>query len=191
MLQLPSSLIPALPSPALGDYHILDISVRNSVNPQRGHVFSKQLLESVYTFGSYFGSKRFYKINRGALGDASKLMLGAPYALADSMNIHLTDIGIYYPITHRTSSTIIYSRHFELAYRLLRALEIIEGDDESLKKILQRCKFCYQSRVALIIIHIHSTGSVRLHTSKYAYWVYSQSTGGIRRKTVPSDTAHD
>lgn len=129
MVSLPFRSPP--PSPALSDYHILEISVRNSVNPQRGHVFSKQLLESVYTFGSYYGSKRFYKINRGAFGDASKLMLGAPYALADSMNIHLTDMGVHYPITHRTSSNNILKTFRVGLSPTTRALEITEEDEES------------------------------------------------------------
>ena len=83
---------------------IVSIVVRNSVNPGSNHVFSKQRLELIYNFKTYYSSKRFYKISRGALGDASKLMLGAPYALADSMNIDLTDMGISYPITHKTST---------------------------------------------------------------------------------------
>jgi hypothetical protein len=83
---------------------VIKVSVRNSLNPNRNHVFSKGLLESVYKFGSYYSSKKFYKINRGALGDASKLMLGTPYALADSININLAKMGVHYPITHKTSA---------------------------------------------------------------------------------------
>jgi hypothetical protein len=83
---------------------VIKVSVRNSLNPIRNHVFSKGLLESIYKFGSYYGSKRFHKINRGALGDASKLILGTPYALADSINTDLAKMGIHYPITHKTSA---------------------------------------------------------------------------------------
>jgi 5S rRNA maturation endonuclease (ribonuclease M5) len=83
---------------------LVNIIVRNSVNPESDHVFSKDLLELIYNFKVYYSSKRFFKINRGALGDASKLMLGAPYALADSMNIDLRDAGIAHPITHKTST---------------------------------------------------------------------------------------
>jgi hypothetical protein len=83
---------------------LVNIIVRNSVNPDSDHVFSKDLLELIYNFKVYYSSKRFFKINRGALGDASKLMLGAPYALADGMNIDLRDAGITHPIIHKTST---------------------------------------------------------------------------------------
>jgi hypothetical protein len=64
------------------------------------------------------------------LGDASKLILGAPYALADSMNIHLTDMGIYYPVTHRTSSNNILKTFRVGLSPTTGALEIIEEEEE-------------------------------------------------------------
>lgn len=83
----------------------LRISVRNAVSPNADHVFSKEMLERIYKFGEYYGSKRIFKIYRGALGDASKLMLGAPYALADSMNLDISNdtTGII-PIVLKTSA---------------------------------------------------------------------------------------
>jgi hypothetical protein len=110
---------------------LLKITVRNSVNPNSNHVFSKELLESIYKFGMYYSSKRFYKIHRGALGDASKLMLGASYALADSMNIDLTvaATGIY-PITHKTSTqNRLKTFHVGLSSLENKKLEIIEDEE--------------------------------------------------------------
>jgi hypothetical protein len=94
-------------------------------------LFSKELLESIYTFGTYYSSKRFYKIHRGALGDASKLMLGAPYALADSMNIDLTVAvtGIY-PITHKTSTqNRLKTFHVGLSSLENKKVEVIEDEE--------------------------------------------------------------
>jgi hypothetical protein len=99
-------------------------SVRNSLNLNRNHVFSKGLLESIYKFGSYYSSKKFYKINRGALGDASKLMLGTPYALAHSLNVDLEKMGIRYPITHKTSAkNILKTFHVGLENRQAKVIE--------------------------------------------------------------------
>lgn len=112
----------------------LKITVRNSVNPDRNHTFSKKLLESIYSFGSYYSSKRFYKINRGALGDASKLMIGAPYALADSINIDLTSMGIYYPITHKTSTkNVLKTFLVSNTYNYRRVTGITREDRENLQ----------------------------------------------------------
>jgi len=90
-------------TPLNNERSLVNIIVRNSVNPDNDHVFSKDLLKLIYNFKIYFSSKRFFKINRGALGDASKLILGAPYALANSMNISLRDVGIAHSVIHKTS----------------------------------------------------------------------------------------
>jgi hypothetical protein len=66
---------------------LLRIIVRNSVDASNNiTLFSKGMLQYIYDFGGYFSSKRIRKISRGALGDASKLVLGIPYALARDMN---------------------------------------------------------------------------------------------------------
>ena len=67
-------------------------SVGAAVSPGIEHVFSKELVERIYNFGEYYGgSKRIFKIHRGVLGDASKLMLGAPNTLADSMDFDISN----------------------------------------------------------------------------------------------------
>lgn len=110
----------------------LRISIRNPVIPNIEHVFSKELLERIYRFGEYFGSKRLFKIHRGKLGDASKLMLGAPYALADSMNIDISNdaTGIV-PITLKTSTQNIL-KTFYIALRSIDTKEksIVENEGE-------------------------------------------------------------
>ncbi|MGB8034250.1 MAG: hypothetical protein WCF03_10575, partial [Nitrososphaeraceae archaeon] len=46
-------------------------------------VFSKDMLQSIFNFETFYSSKRNqYKITRGALGDAFKEILCIPYALA-------------------------------------------------------------------------------------------------------------
>jgi hypothetical protein len=71
---------------------LLRIIVRNSVKPNSNTVlFSKKMLQSIYDFSGYYSSKRIRKISRGALGDASKLILGIPYALARDMNMDISD----------------------------------------------------------------------------------------------------
>jgi hypothetical protein len=77
---------------------------------------------------TYYSSKRFYKIHRG---DASKLMLGAPYALADSMNIDLTvAITRIYPITHKTSTqNRLKTFHVGLSSLENKKPEIIEDEE--------------------------------------------------------------
>lgn len=108
---------------------LISIVVRNSVTGSN-HVFSKQHLELIYNFKTYYSSKRFYKISRGALGDASKLMLGAPYALADSTNIDLTDAGISYPITHKTSANgTLKTFHIGLSSTATAEHEVIEDEE--------------------------------------------------------------
>ena len=109
---------------------LVSIVVRNSVNHTRYHVFSKQHLELIYNFKTYYSSKRFYKISRGALGDASKLMLGSPYALADSMNIDLRDAGIAHPIIHKTSANgTLKTFHIGLSSTATAEHEVIEDEE--------------------------------------------------------------
>jgi hypothetical protein len=109
---------------------LVTIVVRNSVNPSTNHVFSKQHLELIYSFKTYYSSKRFYKISRGALGDASKLMQGAPYALADSMNIDLRDSGIAHPIIHKTSANgTLKTFHIGLSSTATAEHEVIEDEE--------------------------------------------------------------
>ena len=74
------------------DETLLRIIVRNSVKPNSNTIiFSKNMLQSIYDFSGYYSSKRIRKISRGALGDASKLILGIPYALARDMNMDIYD----------------------------------------------------------------------------------------------------
>lgn len=92
----------------------LKIVVNNPVNPGSTKIFSKEMLESIYNFKTYYSSKRVYKIHRGALGDASKLVLGVPYALADSMDM----LHIIRPLTIRTcnnNSKILQTFHIGLS----------------------------------------------------------------------------
>ena len=71
---------------------LLRIIVRNSVKPNSNTIlFSKKMLQSIYDFSGYYSSKRIRKISRGAIGDASKLILGIPYALARDMNMDISD----------------------------------------------------------------------------------------------------
>jgi 5S rRNA maturation endonuclease (ribonuclease M5) len=113
-----------------GRIPFLKIVVRNSVNPDRDHVFSKELLNLIYNPSTYYGSKRIYRINRGALGDASKLMLGAPYALGDSMNVDLVSMGVV-PITLKTST-----RNVLKTYHV--ALSAAEDNDKTPKIVEDR-----------------------------------------------------
>jgi hypothetical protein len=60
----------------------LRIIVRNS-NEYGKAVFSKDMLQSIFSFDTFYSSKRNqYKISRGALGDAFKGILCIPYVLA-------------------------------------------------------------------------------------------------------------
>lgn len=73
---------------------LLRIRVSNNVPPsspsspakallKKKSVFSKQVVQQIFMFGEYFGSKRNqFRITRGALGDAFKELLCIPYALA-------------------------------------------------------------------------------------------------------------
>ena len=66
---------------------LLRIIVRNPVDANSNiTLFSKGMLRSIYDFSGYYSSKRIRKISRGSLGDASKLVLGIPYALAKEMS---------------------------------------------------------------------------------------------------------
>lgn len=100
----------------------LRIVVRNPVNPNTDYVFSKEMLGSIYNFRTYYSSKRVHKIHRGALGDASKLVLGIPYALADSMGIPHINL----PLTIRTNiNNTLQTFHVGLS-SIDRQAEIIE-----------------------------------------------------------------
>jgi hypothetical protein len=67
--------------------NILRIVVRNSNNSSK-FSFSRDKLESIFNFDTFYGSKRNqYKLNRGALGDAFKEILCVPYALARKYGI--------------------------------------------------------------------------------------------------------
>jgi hypothetical protein len=64
------------------DNKFLQITVVNS-NQYGKAVFSKDMLQSIFNFETFYSSKRNqYKITRGALGDAFKEILCIPYALA-------------------------------------------------------------------------------------------------------------
>jgi hypothetical protein len=64
------------------DDEFLRIIVVNS-NEHGKTVFSKDMLQSIFNFETFYSSKRNqYKITRGALGDAFKEILCIPYALA-------------------------------------------------------------------------------------------------------------
>jgi DNA topoisomerase VI subunit B len=63
----------------------LQIKVGSSSNGKQ--IFSKDMLESIFNFEKAYSSKRNqYKITRGALGDAFKEIVCAPYALARDSN---------------------------------------------------------------------------------------------------------
>lgn len=64
------------------DNRLLRVIVVNS-NEYGKAVFSKDMLNSIFNFNSFYSSKRNqYKINRGALGDALKEVSCIPYGLA-------------------------------------------------------------------------------------------------------------
>ena len=64
------------------DDEFLRVIVVNS-NQYGKSVFSKDMLQSIFNFETFYSSKRNqYKITRGALGDAFKEILCIPYALA-------------------------------------------------------------------------------------------------------------
>ena len=66
---------------------LLRIIVRNT-NSSDTPPFSKDKLESIFNFDTFYSSKRNqYRLNRGALGDAFKEILCVPYALARKYGI--------------------------------------------------------------------------------------------------------
>ena len=75
---------------------MIKIAVRNPVSDNAKPIFSKDRLDSIYNFSNFYGSKRIHRTTRGIFGDASKFVLGAPYALASalSLNIPKEDRGI-------------------------------------------------------------------------------------------------
>lgn len=104
----------------------LKIAVKNPVAPNNNIIFSKEMLESIYNFRTYYSSKRVHKIHRGALGDASKLVLGIPYALADVMGIP----NINRPLTIRTCNNNVL-RTFHVGLALDTMLPDIDEASES------------------------------------------------------------
>ena len=137
------------------DESVFKITVRNNVNPDSNHVFTKELLESNYNFNKYHSSKRIFRINRGALGDASKMILGAPYALADSMNIKPVEI----PIIHKTSSKNVL-KTFDVKLSADNILEITEHTEQSNENYTEVC-------ISLPFYHAMSYGEILHFLLKY------------------------
>jgi hypothetical protein len=112
---------------------VLRIVVRNSNNYGKP-TFSKDMLQSVFNFDTFYSSKRNqYKISKGALGDAFKEILCIPYALAQKhkSNIEWSQPLIIATKIDNTQQTFLVSLKIDRTNQILcTEIEELNGKDE-------------------------------------------------------------
>lgn len=82
--------------------NVLYVVVRN-INESNKVVFSKAKLDSIFNLNKFTSSKRgWFRISRGALGDALKYILGMPFALAKELHVAIKEA----PLTIRTNQQV-------------------------------------------------------------------------------------
>jgi hypothetical protein len=107
---------------------VLRIIVRNT-NSSDTPSFSKDKLESIFNFDTFYSSKRNqYKLNRGALGDAFKEILCVPYALARKYGIDWKQ-----PLTITTAIDKVLLQTFVVSLTVDRIKQTIHTEIQELK----------------------------------------------------------
>jgi hypothetical protein len=107
---------------------VLRIIVRNT-NSSDTPSFSKDKLESIFNFDTFYSSKRNqYKLNRGALGDAFKEILCVPYALARKYGIDWKQ-----PLTITTAMDKVLLQTFVVSLTVDRIKQTIHTEIQELK----------------------------------------------------------
>ena len=91
------------------------------------------------------------------LGDASKLMLGAPYALADSMDFDISnDVTDIVPIVLKSSTQNILKTFYIILNSIdTKQKSIIENsENKAAKKTIRKCRYyCRMTTLAMINLY--------------------------------------